>query len=208
VSSVSPKNILVRKLCYSGAAVFSIAVFSVFLPQEWFSLLNIYVINAIILFLFISNIILNQIILNKLISIDYSFYHEYTMMGRINDEIEKTNKNKWSVWVGRLVNLFLIPFIISASNELFVIIIVLAAIVVIYPLRKLVLAYMETEFISIKPVWIYLNFFISIGISIPLYIYSSSKFLSFICLLSSVFSKYIVDGKYSSYFYMKIDEAN
>ena len=203
---ISNNYLSISKYCYLSMIVFSIAVGLVFIPQEWFSRLNIHLVNSGIILFAMSNILINHIIQIKLVSLNFSFSYELAMLKAIYEEAKKTKKQKWSDLLGRFVFLFTIPFIISASNEVFITVVAIMAIIGVYPLHRLVEAYCEIrEYVGINPKWLYVNYVLSVGISIPLYVFCLFKLPAFICLFSCFFLKYIFNSKYGRYLYAEIE---
>jgi len=174
------------------------------MPQNVFVILNFYIINLILLLLGITNLLLHGNIGENLNKRSFNFSHELQILKIIHEK----HSIRAQLLYERYLLLFIIVYMVPHSNVFFIVASTVIAVFLLRPLNKVVNYYGGIrEIIKVNPKWAYVNHFVLIGLSIPLYMFLSTSLPAFICSYLSSYLIYEFKMRHCRYFHTKIEQT-
>jgi len=183
-------------------------VILIMLPQEMAEKINFKINTLILLLSFVGSFILHEQIGRELVNRKFSIQQEFLIMDRVSEEIEKAIHYKWSNYFNKVSWLFIVPFIFQPSPSVFSYMTIIIAILLIAIYVKYMSCYRSSSdagVCRINFVIVIINIILSVLLGIIFYYFFEYKFLSFLAIYSSLFSKLMEDKKYALFIREKID---
>lgn len=194
-----------QKSIYLNISCMLLSLIALFLLIPIYNLIGTLYINIAICVVLILNIVFHNLSINKLKGLNFDFDHEWEMLKRISIRYQKLNTNRWRKFINRIFYMIFLLCIIQIPLIAFVIIMLLLALLSIYPLINLYKEYSKLD-LGINLWLIFLNYYFSMIASTASY--KISPTLSMVLAFSCQFVLFILDNKISCKIYNNIEDLS
>ena len=194
---VSEKYLKVLPFIYGYIGTLLMALASLIFLKWMIINIHILLMNIGLVSLFVISLTLQLWTSNKLLKKSFDVHNEMGMVEKIrNRDSEIKGIHQLQKKINRIHYVFFILCVADALFYVFLAAVVLAAIITFKPLLQLKVEYQNSDFVPKKQgVWVLINYYMSIALAVPIYLYS--PMLALLIIFFGRVAQYILDNRFA-----------